>query len=67
MNETVSSILPQILMGLVWPVAILALAIAFRKGIRPRFKEGRKVGQLDGSTTEKANDLAERIEKKPER
>jgi len=63
MTENWFSMLSQIAIGLAWPVAILLLAIVFRKGIRPRFKEAREVKSPGGSNTTEVNDLAERIEK----
>jgi len=67
MPENWFSILPQLAIGLTWPVAILALAFLFRKGIRPRFNEARKVKYPGDSNTTEVNDPAETIEKKPER
>lgn len=55
--------LSQLAIGLAWPVVILLLAIVFRKGIRPRFKEAREVKDPGGSTTMEGSDLDERIEK----
>jgi len=63
MTENWFSILSQLAIGLAWPVAILLLAIVFRKGIRPRFKEAREVKSPDDAITTEVNDLAERIEK----
>ena len=63
MTENWFSILSQLVIGLAWPVAILVLALVFRKAIRPRFNEVREVKYPDGSNTMDVNDLGERIEK----
>jgi len=63
MNETWFSILPHLVIGLAWPVAILVLGLVFRKSIRPRFKEAREVEYPGGSITMEVNDLSEKIEK----
>jgi len=66
MTENWFSILYQLVIGLAWPVAILALALVFRKAIRPRFNEVRKGKYPGGSTPMEVDDPAERMEKKPD-
>jgi len=67
MTENWFSILSQLVIGLAWPVGILVLGLAFRKGIRPRFNEVREGKNPGGSITMEVNDLAERIEKSQRR
>lgn len=67
MTENWFSILSQLVIGLAWPVAILLLGFAFRKGVRPRFSEVRKGKYPDGSITMEVDDPAERIEKSQRR
>ncbi len=67
MTETWFSILSQIAIGLAWPVAILVLALAFRKGTKARFNEVREIKYPGESTPIKFNDLADKDRKKPER
>lgn len=66
MTEDWFSILSQLAIGFTWPVAILLLAIAFRKGTRARFNNVRKVKHPGESVTIKVNDLAGKDGKKTE-